>query len=400
MIQNKFFKTTVGVPFELAIGFTPRTAVSFPTFPSFVQAPGSGATGIVTRSTTTVGSIAVGVGGTLYATPPLVTIVGGGGTGATATATVVGGIVTAFTVTAAGTGYTTDPTVVVTAVATVVGNYQAFADEGTKAQKGLTFGTVLTAAQKKQPIVFAYVNEVSGGISTVVSPTPFIGGTINAVNTAYKAPTLQDTTLAITSGTVKVTQEIVFKVIETTPLNNALPTYDYQAVMTSTQTAALAAIADKINLASEGEFFTAVSSATGIQIISTDVNRHFRLAVHVEVSKAQNTNDTVWGYTYTTPAYAGSGTVAQIRQLELEGNIKRGNNTQYPADGFTASEFGEPVSVLDAAIAAGNTTFDVVTITGVKSESSPTPIELHQNKGYIFVVVPAGQGANIAATFA
>jgi hypothetical protein len=52
-------------------------------------------------------------GGEGYATPPQVTITGGGGSGATATAQISKGIVTGFTITNAGIGYTSAPTVTI-----------------------------------------------------------------------------------------------------------------------------------------------------------------------------------------------------------------------------------------------------------------------------------------------
>jgi hypothetical protein len=58
-----------------------------------------------------VTSITKNAGGTGYATPPAVTISGGGGSGATAHATVAGGLVTAVIVDTPGKGYTSAPTV-------------------------------------------------------------------------------------------------------------------------------------------------------------------------------------------------------------------------------------------------------------------------------------------------
>lgn len=79
--------------------------------------PGSkvAATGTVTKSGSTVGSITVTAQGYGYTSTPAVTIAGGSGTGATAVATIHNGQVTAITVTAAGTGYTGNPTVTVAA---------------------------------------------------------------------------------------------------------------------------------------------------------------------------------------------------------------------------------------------------------------------------------------------
>jgi hypothetical protein len=321
MIKNRFYKTTVGVPFELVIGKAAVTAVTNPTFATFVTS-------------------------------------------------------------------------------SIVGDYQAFVNDGTKIAKGLTAGTALTAAQKKFPVSISYVTEKSGGVCTVVTPTPLLGETIKAVNTVYKAPALQDAKIVKLSGTVQLNQELVFKVIETTPLTNALPSYDYQSTIVVSQVASLAAIVAKINLAAEGEFFTAVAITDGIQIISTDAARHFRLAMNVIPTRAFPINDTNWGYTLTTAAFAGSGTVEQIRSLEFENDVKRGVTTQYPEAGTAAADYGTPISALDLLIAGGTTTFDVVTLTGLKTESAPGPIEQHQNKAYLFIVVPAGQGAAVAAIFA
>ena len=63
-----------------------------------------------------VSSITISDGGAHYkvATPPSVTITGGGGTGATATSTVSStGIVNAITITSAGSGYTSAPTITI-----------------------------------------------------------------------------------------------------------------------------------------------------------------------------------------------------------------------------------------------------------------------------------------------
>lgn len=72
---------------------------------------GAAATGTVTRSTTTVGSVTVTSGGGYYTSAPAVTFSGGGGTGAAGTAVLTDGVVTSVTITNAGTGYSSDPTV-------------------------------------------------------------------------------------------------------------------------------------------------------------------------------------------------------------------------------------------------------------------------------------------------
>lgn len=76
-------------------------------------ASGSGATFTVTRSTTTVGSIAVATPGSGYTKGATITITGGAGTGATAVVTGIdaNGGITSVSVTNAGTGYTSDPSI-------------------------------------------------------------------------------------------------------------------------------------------------------------------------------------------------------------------------------------------------------------------------------------------------
>lgn len=72
------------------------------------------ATGTVTKSGSTIGSVAVGVGGSGYLTTPTVVAKNDGTPGnAVVTATMVGGVITGFTVVSAGTGYSGTATVTV-----------------------------------------------------------------------------------------------------------------------------------------------------------------------------------------------------------------------------------------------------------------------------------------------
>ena len=64
---------------------------------------------------TTVQSLVVTLGGTLYTSVPAVTFSGGGGTGAAATAIVSGGVVTYLIITNRGSGYTSAPAVAIAA---------------------------------------------------------------------------------------------------------------------------------------------------------------------------------------------------------------------------------------------------------------------------------------------
>ena len=62
--------------------------------------------------------------------------------------------------------------------------------------------------------------------------------------------------------------------------------------------------------------------------------------------------------------------------------------------GTTGSEFGLPVDIV-----ALDYEWDIVVLTGLKYESSPTPLGAHSQKHYIFVAVPAGTGASIVTMF-
>jgi len=98
------FNSNAGAWLSPNYGFSPSSTYS---------GAGSGATATATLSGTTVGSIAVGAGGSGYTTAPGVTITSSTGTGATAVATISGGVVTGITVTNSGTGYATAPTVTI-----------------------------------------------------------------------------------------------------------------------------------------------------------------------------------------------------------------------------------------------------------------------------------------------
>lgn len=322
MIQNRFYKTTVGVPFELAIG---------------IAEGDTGAEGTVTNLQTFIDN-------------------------------------------------------------PVLGAYALFIDN--KTNDAIPLGTALTASQLKQKVFFAYINAIVGGKGIVVTTTPVLAGSIKSNLVAYKAPTLQDARVVKASGTIQVTQEICFRIIETTAGNTPMPVYDYNAIIVTDQATALGKIATAANADKENDWFTVTAITNGLQVVSKDANRHFRLAISITPSRSQPIDDTSFAYTVTTPAFAGSGTVSQVKALEFESDVKRGVTTQYPGAGYTASDFGKPVVVSDLAIAAGKTTFDVVALTGSKTEVSPTPLEQHSQQVYYFVVVPAGNGAAINTSFA
>lgn len=258
-------------------------------------------------------------------------------------------------------------------------------------------GAPLDAGVEKKQIFFSYVESVNGaGDAITVSTTPLLGSSINAELVPYSAPTFQVASILKSGGTFVAGQELTFKIIDTTPGNQPLPTWEYTEIIT-TEAATWTKIQDKINAALGGEWFTANDQATGIIITSTDASRHFKLVAVVNPTKVAPVEQGVtFTYAVTTPASEGSGTVAQVQMLQSEALVRRGVGHFYTNGGTLPAEFGLPVDVV-AAAATNN--WDIVVIAGTKYESSPTPIGIHHNKHYIFVAVPAGQGQDIVDMF-
>lgn len=260
--------------------------------------------------------------------------------------------------------------------------------------------TALASTYNKQEIFFSYVTgQNAAGKWEIKNTSPLIKESITAELIAYAAPTLQVANVTNAGqGVVSTQQELSFRIIETTPGQVPLPIWDYVERLTLGEAQAWTNIATKINLGKEDEFFTAVAAADGITITSTDSTRHFRLTAVILPTAADNTDTGVYyNYTVTTPAFAGNGTLAMVKEMFKEGNVKRGVGHYYPQEGTTAEEFGLPLTIPEMMT---TTTFDIVKISGYKKLPSPTPIGVNQQLHYIFIAVPSGEGSKIVAIFA
>jgi hypothetical protein len=274
-----------------------------------------------------------------------------------------------------------------------------FAESAIAAQPvSLATGVVIPAADRKKNIIFGYtVEQDSAGVFQVRHSTSCRADMCRAELVPYKAPTLQVATIVNAGvGTLSIQQRLVVKIIETTPMNIPMPTWDFDENLILGQTAAFAKIIAKINSRKEEEFFTATAVANGMQITSLDANRHFKIVASIMPTKADPSETGVYyNYTLVTPSYAGTGTLAQVRELQFEDNVRRGVGHYHPNTPMVNdSDFGLPVEAIGAT-----TTFDVVMITVNQREDSPTPKQEHYNKKYIYICVPVGQGANIVAMF-
>lgn len=256
--------------------------------------------------------------------------------------------------------------------------------------------TALATAYAKQQVFLSYVTKAG----EVRNTAPMVANTITAKVIAYAAPTLQVVEcLNDGLGTVSLQQRLSFKIIETTPGAEPLPKWSYDQALLGGEAAAWTDIATKINLGNDNEFFTAVANATGITITSTDASRHFRLAADVILTKADpNESGVTYTSTQTTAAFEGSGTLDQVERLFEEAMVRDGV-THYYVDqsGTSPADFGLPTKVADTI---ATTTFDIVVLSGYKTEASKTPQNVLNSPFYVFVAVPAGDGTKISAIFA
>lgn len=327
MIKNRYFKTTVGVPFEFAVGKTLTVA--------------GGVTAV-----TMADVIASSAAGNLYI-------------------------------------------------------FRNEADAAGVAPFQVIVNTPLAAAYKKQTIFASYVTgQAANGTWEIKNTNSILAETVKATLVPYAAPTMQASSINNAGvGVVSVQQELSFKILETTPGNLPIPTWDYVERLTLGESAVWTKIAAKINAGLDNEFFTAVAGASGITITSLDSTRHFKLVASILPTYADNSETGVYyTATYTTPAFAGNGTLAAVQEMFENNQVHRGVGNYYTEGNTTAAEFGVPLNV--SAFCAGQTTFDLVVLEGIKALPSPIPTGQNVVKQYIFIAVPPGEGAKIVAIFA
>jgi hypothetical protein len=285
--------------------------------------------------------------------------------------------------------------------ASVPGNIYIMREAVDNAQPyAVIVNTALASAYKKQPIFVTYVTEDADGKPLMKNTISLVAETITAEVMPYTAPAAHQVRLENSGvGVVSTLQELAFKVIETTPGNVPLPTWPFNESLSLGEDAAFARIAAKINLANDEEFFTAVAGSGSITITSNDATRHFKLVAVINPTKADN-SDTGVSYisTVLTQAKAGNGTLDQVKELYYYANIKEGVSHFYPQQGTNPAEFGLPMAL--TSIVGSTATFDIVRLTGYRTEYSPTPKGSHTQENHIFIAVPVGEGAKIAAIFA
>jgi len=224
---------------------------------------------------------------------------------------------------------------------------------------------------------------------------------------SYAAAVAQISTLTSSVIPVGVYQELYFKVIETTPGNIPLPSWEYTVLLTPTMTEDLAwaAITKKINYGSytasagtpkDDEWFFASAGTNGITITgntvatASNVGRTFKLVCTLLPTKSDPIDYGVTFTTaYSTAASSGVGTLAMAEDLYTEALVRQGIGHFYTPAGTTAAEFGVPGSLASIVGTLTGSGYNIYKISGIKAETSKTPMGVLSNKFYIFILVDA-----------
>jgi hypothetical protein len=214
----------------------------------------------------------------------------------------------------------------------------------------------------------------------------------------YVAAKNQISTMTSNVIPVAVNQELFFKLVETTPGNIPLPSWDYTVLLNASvaEYDAWTSIATKINKGLEGEWFTATAGSNGITITGStatspnQVGRTFKLVATLSPTKSDPTD---YGVTFTTTtsqaASLGVGTTAIAEDMFTEALVRQGIGHFYAPAGTIASEFGVPGSLASIVGTVTGTGYNIYKISGFKTETSKTPMGVLSNKFYIFVLVDA-----------
>lgn len=138
--------------------------------------------------------------------------------------------------------------------------------------------------------------------------------------------------------------------------------------------------------------FTAAAGAAG---------RTFKVSFTMIPVKA-SPNETAWtsAFTVTTKGTWGYGTADHITNLIQEDAVRRGVGHYYPTQNATAAEFGTPDagwSAIQTAVAGATPT--LVTLSAKRAEASPTPLEQHTQNVIIHIYCSAAMATSLGVMF-
>ena len=211
---------------------------------------------------------------------------------------------------------------------------------------------------------------------------------------AYQAAAKHKITLTIVGGVTPVAGDVwSIKITETTPASQPFPLREYDYVVKTGDTVALvltglaAAINNTLNPTNQGgdALVTATSTATTLVLESKTFGTHFKVfPTNVAYGK--------FTQALTTGFKVGAGTPDMIALFEAESEIKKGVTTNYPDGGTIPEDWGKPTSLLSTA-----GTYVTYQLTPTNIEASPTPVERHYRKNFLYIFIPSGSTAIITA---
>lgn len=225
----------------------------------------------------------------------------------------------------------------------------------------------------------------------------FTKNMLTASRIAYAAPVAQASTLTLTGAPV-AGKEYGVRVIETTAGYQPFPNWYYSVVAKTGETLAqlgariVALVNDTTNIINKNTdpIVTAAYNAGVITFTATSAGPSFRLG-----ASAQVLSDLAGVFAYTGAGTAapfwGSGSGAQVVELEKVAAVNKGITHNYPNQGTHVSDFGYPTAMASAAL-----NYNVYTFIGTKSEMSPTPADQHQYKAHVIVAIPTAGGPEVA----
>lgn len=217
--------------------------------------------------------------------------------------------------------------------------------------------------------------------------TAAVTGTAATVQVAHAAANLAGATAApaIASG-----QIYDIGLLETTPGNQPMPTYEYQVVATAVDTidTLMTNLVNQINsttsIANKSRDLIVTASyvaATGI-ITITAINFGVSFRVLVRYDLANTIGALI---TYTQIMHLGSGFTSQVQLFQDFGDIYKGVTTNYPLQGSNPADYGKPSDMTIAAMG-----YNIYVIGGYGSDTAKTPgnkqLFLHRT---IFIIVPS-----------
>lgn len=276
--------------------------------------------------------------------------------------------------------------------------YAAFVANAVEGEIGLFNATTLAAydgtteAADGDILFFALKRD-----GLVEKSSEFVKGTAALSVAAYAAGAAQVSD-AVFSGTPVAGRYYSVKVIETTPGYQQHPSWEYGVTATTGET--LVALVTRIialvnsttsatNKGTDTIVTAAINATDNIRFTAKSVGLTFRLAFSADALADLGTS-----FAAVTASSWGTGTGAQIVELEFIGDVMKGVTTQYPLQGATAADFGKPT-----AFASVSGTYNVYLVKTWADEASPTPVERHFHKRTILVAVPStgtGPDAEIA----